>query len=125
MVIIDTSIWIEFFRNNEPYFSNVSDLLEKNEVLAVSLVFGELLQGAKNKRERTIITEFWNSLPKVTNDDLIIKAGNESSINHWIDKDVGLIDSVLIMASRESSAFLWTLDKKLTKLLRKEEKYSH
>ena len=124
MVIIDTSIWIEFFRNNEPYFSNVSNLLEKNEALAVSLVFGELLQGTKNKRERTIITEFWNSLPKITNNDLIIKAGIESSINHWIDKGVGLIDSVLLIASRESSSFLWTLDKKLLKILRKEEKYS-
>ncbi len=123
MVIIDTSIWIEFFKSHEPFFSEVSSLLEKNEVLAVSYVFGELLQGAKNKREQTIITEFWDNLPKISLDEIIIKAGIESSKNHWIDKGVGLIDCAILIASRESSSFIWTLDKKLIKTLRKEEKY--
>ena len=123
MVILDTSVWIEFFKGNAPFFQQVSDLLEKNDVLALSYIFGELLQGAKNTRERTIIKEFWDNLPKLSEDDLFIKAGEESSTNHWIDKGIGLIDSALLVASRESSSFIWTLDKRLNRILRKVEKY--
>lgn len=123
MVILDTSVWIEFFKGNAPFFQQVSDLLEKNDVLALSYIFGELLQGAKNTRERTIIKEFWDNLPKLSEDDLFIKAGVESSMNHWIDKGIGLIDSALLVASRESSSFIWTLDKRLNRILHKEEKY--
>ena len=123
MVILDTSIWIEFFKGHPPFFKQVSGLLEKNEVLALSYVFGELLQGTKNSRERTIIKEFWDNLPKIPEDELIIKAGVESSRNHWVDKGIGLIDSAILIASRESRSFIWTLDKKLIQILRKEEKF--
>ncbi len=123
MVIIDTSVWIEFFKGNAPFFEQVSDLLDKNDALAVSPVFGELLQGAKNSRERTIIKEFWENLPKISEDELFIKAGIDSSIHHWVDKGLGFIDSAILVASRESHAFVWSLDKKLNRILRKEEKY--
>jgi predicted nucleic acid-binding protein len=51
MIILDTSIWIEFLKNNSDYYSKVKDLLENRKVLAIECVFGELLQGAKSKRE--------------------------------------------------------------------------
>jgi predicted nucleic acid-binding protein len=123
MVIADTSIWIEFFRGNEPYFAQVSDLLDKNEILALSPIFGELLQGAKNNKERSTILEFWNNLPQISEHDLFIRAGMESGRNKWIDKGVGLIDSMLIVAARESISFIWSLDNKLLRLLNREEKY--
>ena len=123
MVIADTSIWIEFFRGNEPYFTNVSDLLSKNEILALSPVFGELLQGAKNNKERSTILEFWNTLPHISEHELLIRAGMESGRNKWTDKGVGLIDSVLIVAARETISFIWSLDNKLLRLLNHEEKY--
>jgi len=52
MIIPDTSVWIEFLKGNEPYFSQLKELLERNEVMGVECIFGELLQGAKNSRER-------------------------------------------------------------------------
>jgi predicted nucleic acid-binding protein len=124
MVIIDTSVWIEFFRSNDPCFDHVSELLDRNEILALSPVFGELLQGAKNNRERSIIQEFWENLPKISEESLFIKAGLESSKNKWIDKGIGLIDSVIITASRHTGSFVWTFDKKLLAILKKEEKYA-
>ena len=123
MVIADTSIWIEFFRGKEPYFAQVSDLLNKNEILALSPIFGELLQGVKNNKERSTILEFWNNLPQISEHDLLIRAGIESGRNKWIDKGVGLIDSMLIVAARESISFIWSLDNKLLRLLNREEKY--
>lgn len=124
MVIIDTSAWIEFFKGNQPCFDHVSELLYRNEILALSSIFGELLQGAKNKRERSIIQEFWQNLPKISEDNLFIKAGLESGKNKWIDKGIGLIDSVIIAASRNTGSFVLTFDKKLLSILKKEEKYT-
>ena len=124
MVIIDTSIWIEFFRGKQPYFDRVSELLDRNEGIALSCIFGELLQGTKNNRERAIIQEFWQNCPKVSEESLFIKAGLESSRNKWVDKGIGLIDSAILIASREKSSFIWTLDKKLQRLLKKEEIYT-
>ena len=124
MVIIDTSVWIEFLKGKKPFSDHVSELLDRNETLALSPIFGELLQGAKNNREISIIQGFWKNLPKISEDNLFIKAGLESGKNRWVDKGIGLIDSVIISASRDTGSFVWTLDKKLLAILRKEEKYT-
>jgi predicted nucleic acid-binding protein len=124
MIIIDTSIWIEFFRGNQPYFDQVSELIDNNDIIGLSPVFGELLQGAKNDNERSIITDFWDNIYKIKEDDLFIHAGAESSKNKWLDRGVGLIDSVIITAAKNSTAFVWSLDKKLSKLIKIEEKYN-
>ena len=124
MIIIDTSIWIEFFRGNQPFFGHVSELIDNNEVIGLSPIFGELLQGAKNNFERSIITDFWNNIYKTKEEDIFIHAGTESGKNKWFDKGVGLIDGVIITAARNSTAFVWSLDKKLLMLLKKEEKYT-
>jgi predicted nucleic acid-binding protein len=124
LIIIDTSIWIEFFKGRNPYFDQVSNLLTTNDILALSPIFGELLQGAKSNNERSIIIEFWNNLPKISESDLFIHAGFISGKQKWLDKGVGLIDSVIIIASQETSSFIWTLDTKLSRLLKKEELYT-
>ena len=51
MIIVDTSIWIEFFKGNTKVFEELKELLEKGNVLGVEWIFGELLQGARDKRE--------------------------------------------------------------------------
>ncbi|MDR1507562.1 MAG: PIN domain nuclease, partial [Treponema sp.] len=64
MIILDTTIWIEYLKNNQEYYSIISTLLEKGEILAVECVFGELLQGIKNEYEEEIIINYWKYLPK-------------------------------------------------------------
>ena len=124
MIIIDTTIWVEFFRGNQPYFDQVSTLLDTNEILALSPIFGELLQGAINNKERLVILDFWNNLPQISEHEMFIRAGMESGRSKWIDKGVGLIDSMIIIAARETVSFIWSLDTKLLRLLKNEEKYS-
>ena len=63
MIILDTSIWIEFFRKKSDIFPTVEKLLETEEVYALECIFGELLQGAKNDRERDLIISYWKYLP--------------------------------------------------------------
>ncbi|HQO41097.1 MAG TPA: PIN domain-containing protein [Spirochaetota bacterium] len=121
MIILDTSVWIEFLKNNPEYYSKVKYLLGNQQVLAVECIFGELLQGAKNKREVEIISLYWESLPKVKTENGWIQAGIYSSVNKLTSKGVGIIDSYIITAARNNNARIWSLDKKLNSLLKKEE----
>lgn len=117
MILCDTSIWIEFFRGNEPYFETVSTLLEKGNVLGLECIFGEILQGVKGKQERSIVLECWHALPKFQETGLWLEAGEYSTIHVLPARGVGLIDAAIAVATLKSSALLWTLDKKLASLL--------
>jgi predicted nucleic acid-binding protein len=123
MIIVDTSIWIEFFKANEPYFTQLKDLLDTSRVLAVECIFAELLQGARTERERSIIKDYWINLPKHDETDLLIEAGILSSENKWISKGIGLIDSVILFIARKTSSRIWTLDRKLNSILDDSEKH--
>lgn len=124
MIILDTSVWVEFLRNNPSYFSAVQELLENQNVITIECIFAELLQGAKDKREREIIVSYWDNLPKVNIENIYINAGIYSSENKLFSKGVGLIDSVIIISSNHYKAKVWTLDKKLQNALKKENIYS-
>jgi|TARA_Y100000294_G_C8292876_1_gene231490 hypothetical protein len=121
MVILDTSVWVEFLKGKEPFFKKITTLLEENQVYALECIFAELMQGALNSRERDIIYEYWKNLPKAEVKNVFLKAGIESGKNKWLSKGIGLIDSVIILSARETSSRIWTLDKKLKDILEKEE----
>ncbi|TGK01810.1 PIN domain-containing protein [Leptospira langatensis] len=124
MILVDTSVWIEFFRGNEPYFNELKELIESSEVIVHEVVFGELLQGCKNKNEVSFILEYWENLNTLTSEGSFLLAGKLSFENKHIDKGIGLIDSVLINEVRSKKLQLWTLDKKVLKVLDKKEIYS-
>lgn len=121
MVLVDTSVWIEFFRARDPVYADLMALLRDRRVLAVECVFAELLQGAKGKRERDVILELWESLPKFERPETLLKAGELSGVQKWRDKGVGLIDAWIITAARASKAKVWSLDKKMLSLLDAKE----
>ncbi len=121
MIILDTSIWIEFLKQNADYFEKIKDLLENQKVLAVECIFAELLQGARDESERTVIESYWKNLPKSVHENVWIQAGRYSSEHKLLSKGVGIIDTVILLSARLSKARLYTLDKKLLKLLDKEE----
>ncbi|MEE9315780.1 MAG: PIN domain-containing protein, partial [bacterium] len=92
MIVVDTSVWIEFFKGNAPIFPKLKELVEMRQVIACECVFGELLQGARTKRERSILNEYWENLPKVDEHNIWIEAGTFSSEKKIQSKGVGLID---------------------------------
>ncbi len=117
MILIDTSIWIEFFRGNPDYTSEIILLLEEKKVLGLSCIFGELLQGAKDKKEQKILLDYWKCIRSEDQSGLFIKAGILSGQNKWTSKGVGLIDAAIVCSALYSNAQVWTLDKKLAALL--------
>jgi len=121
MIIVDTSVWIEFFRGHAPYFDHMGRLFESREVLALPWIFGELLQGARNNSEINILKRTFESLPKpelALAERAWILAGAESFRGKWHSKGVGLIDAAICVVAHDLGLKVWTLDKKLESILK-------
>ena len=101
MIVGDTSVWVEFLRKNEPIFSSLAALLENRDALEVECIFGELLQGARNKREKSIIQSYWENLPKTVDPGIWIGASQYSCDKKLVAKEVGLIDAAIIIAAKK------------------------
>jgi len=123
MTILDTSVWIEFLKNNPLFFPQVKNLLERQRVLGLEWIFGELLQGAADKRERDILLSYWENIPKFDSTSIWIKTGLYSSEEKLSSRGVGLIDCAIIIACRQTNSTIWSLDKKLNKLLMENQRY--
>lgn len=117
MILVDTSVWIEFFRGKEPFFTKLITLIEASEVFAHEVVFGEILQGCKNKTELTVVLEYWDCLNVIASNDSFIKAGCLSFDKKHFEHGIGLIDSILIYETITRNIKLWTLDRKILKVL--------
>jgi predicted nucleic acid-binding protein len=124
MIVVDTCIWIEFFKCNHPIYDQLKDLLEKGEIIASEFVFAELMQGVKNRRERIIVSEYWQSLKKFPTENLIFNAGLKSSLNKWYAKGVGLIDISILTYAQENNCQLWTIDKKLLGIMQQNDVFT-
>ena len=57
-VLVDTSVWIEFFRRNEPCYSIVSRLIDDEQIYCCGIILAELMQGAKSDKELRILDDF-------------------------------------------------------------------
>ncbi len=116
MIIIDTSIWIDFFRQSNLQQNEVLySLIDEGQVIGLSVIFGELLQGVKNEGEEKLVLEIWDAIPKIDESRLLIDAGILSSRERLITKGIGLIDSCILAAAKRNHLKIWTLDKKLAK----------
>lgn len=117
MILVDTSVWIEFFRGKEPFLSELITLIEASEVFAHEVVFGEILQGCKNKTELEFVLEYWESLNRIVSNGSFINAGSLSFEKKHFEHGIGLVDSILIYETKMRNYKLWTLDKKILKVL--------
>lgn len=115
-VVFDTSVWIEFLKGNPEFFRTCQELLENDRVYGLELIFAELLQGAKGKREIEVILAYASLVPTLDEPFLIIESGLMSQKNKYINDGVGLIDAIILKAARKNELKLWTLDKKLRKV---------
>ena len=122
MILLDTSIWIEYFKRNEEYKLVIDNLLREKKALALDFIFGELLQGAK-EHEKSRIIGIWEILPKVNISGIGFYAGKYSMENKLWDKGIGLIDCAIIYTTIESKSLLWTLDRKILSFVDKQHLY--
>ena len=108
MILVDTSVWINHLRNNDPHLVR---LLIGNSVLSHPFVRGELALG--NLRQREAILAALDNLPQAP-------VAFTDEVNVFIEQHalfglgIGLIDAHLLASTRLSgNARLWTQDKRL------------
>lgn len=108
MVLVDTSVWIDHLRNNEPFLGR---LLIQNRVLIHPFVRGEL--ALSNLCQRQVILSALDNLPQAP----VVFA---DEIGYFIETHalfglgIGLIDAHLLASSQLSGNIkLWTRDKRL------------
>lgn len=116
-VLVDTSVWIEFFKGNPEFFAPMVELFEEAEVYSLELIFAELLQGVKTRRELELISDFYRQLRILDQPGLILESGDFSRREGLINKGIGLVDAVIIHAAQKFELEIWTLDRKILKHL--------
>ncbi|MGY6743844.1 MAG: PIN domain-containing protein [Cecembia sp.] len=116
-VVFDTSIWIEYLKGNPDVFLTCQELLVDNRVFGLELIFAELFQGAKGKREVETIIQLANLIPSLDEPYHIIESGLLSKKENLVNQGVGLIDAVIFHAVAKNELKLWTLDKKLRRVV--------
>jgi hypothetical protein len=110
LTLVDTSIWVEFFRGSDRVGA-LEDLLEADEVLLHPWVLGELVLGGLGRRQETVVADLESlpATPGVTDEEvleLVRARGLAGRGVGWVD--VHLLASALVAGSR-----LWTLDNSL------------
>jgi len=122
-LIVDSSVWFEYFKRKDPFFNQVQTYLEIQCIRIIDPVIGEILQGALNQNELDFIRAGLQFVPKFEIRNLFEKAGQFSLENKLISKGIGLIDACLIYTTIETDSQLWTLDKKILNFLDKKYLY--
>jgi predicted nucleic acid-binding protein len=114
MILVDTSIWIEFFKSNPLFVDELESLLENKNVITIEPVFAELLYGSINDNERNVILSYWKVLPKIKfTEGSFIDSAEFAYKRNYHNVGIGLIDSILSKAVTDNRYLIWTLDKKI------------
>jgi len=110
MVLVDTSVWIRFLANREPYAARLDALLGKDEVVGHELVFGELLIGDKGSR-RGFLDAYAQMHQAATVAHEEVVAFVEERRLHG--RGAGWIDIHLLASAMVGGHALWTTDPRL------------
>jgi predicted nucleic acid-binding protein len=124
MIIVDTSIWVEFLKQNPDYINEMESLLENKQVITIEPIFSELLYGTRNLKERNTVLSYWNVIPRIRFvEGSLIESADFANKNNYQNIGFGLIDAILAKATIENNYLIWTLDKKLLNNLEKQFLY--
>ena len=110
-VLIDTSIWREYFRKDETVFPLVNALMDAGRVCSLSLIIAELVAEAPAEEERKACQDFRRIFPLLPEpEDAWIQAAA------WVRKlrkrgqEVSLRAAYVAWAAKTHGAKLWTRD---------------
>lgn len=108
--LIDTSIWIEFFRANEPFHSQVSDLVDSRLGWCCGLILAELLQGRRGLEEKKLILSLADICHVSMNLKIWCVAGEWSHSLRQQGITKSLLDISIAATAVHYDLQLWTLN---------------
>jgi len=108
MVLVDTSVWIRFLANKQPYAGGLESLLDKDEVSGHELVFGELLIGDKTGRAELLAAYLqMHQATLVSHQEVVAFVRGR----HLQGRGAGWIDIHLLASAVVENLQFWTADK--------------
>jgi predicted nucleic acid-binding protein len=107
MVLVDTSVWIRFLANQDPFAVELDALLDRDEVVGHELVFGELLIGDRGGRKKLLASyQLMHQAPMVPHLEVVAFVRDRGLHG----RGVGWIDIHLLAAAMVGAHSLWTVD---------------
>ncbi len=113
MILVDTSVWIAFFRG-APSGKALSRFLEEDAVLVHPWVTGELMLGTLGPRREEILSDLGRLPAAPLVDFEEIRALVTS--RRLAGTGIGWVDAQLVGSALVAGATLWTFDTKLAKV---------
>ena len=107
MVLVDTSIWVSHFREDN---SHLSELLEDESVVCHPFIIGELACGGlKNRKEIISLLKALPQTQTAESDEILQFIESKRLFNTGL----GFVDVHLLASSLLTKVLLWTADKPL------------
>ena len=111
-ILIDTSVWIDYFRGNNVQFqSKVDEALTHCHIYVPKIALAELIQGAKSEKEITVIEDFIDAFHIIDQkEDTWLKAGRLSFSMKRKGITVSIIDCYIAVIAGENGCIIFSLD---------------
>ena len=112
-VLIDTSVWIDYFQDTKSAGLELMDeIFTHGDVYVPKVVIAELIQGARSEKEISVIKEFVEAFKIVEEGkETWYKAGKLSYDLKKKGKTINLADCYIAVIAREHNCSILTLDK--------------
>ena len=111
-ILIDTSVWIDYFKGNDVHFQRkVDEALTNCHIYVPKVVLAELIQGAKSEKEIMVIEDFIDAFHIIDQkDDTWLKAGRLSFTMKRKGVTVSIIDCYIAAIANENGCIIFSLD---------------
>ncbi|MBW2616310.1 MAG: PIN domain-containing protein [Deltaproteobacteria bacterium] len=111
-IIVDTCVWIEFFRKPESKLTlHLKSLLRERKVIMVGMVMAEILQGVKAPKEATLVKQNLEKLPYLEITRNIWEAAGEISASlRGTGITIPLSDLIIAGAALSGDHEIFTID---------------
>jgi predicted nucleic acid-binding protein len=111
-VLVDTSVWVSYFRGGSPVVAEkVDGLLASEEVCVPKIVLAELVQSATSEREVSTIEDFFDAFTILDQSpDTWLEAGKLARDLKKRGKTIHLLDCYIAMIAQENGCAILTLD---------------
>jgi len=117
-IIVDTCVWIEFFREPESEFTlHLKGLLRERKVIMVGMVMAEILQGVKSPKEANLVEQSLAKLRylEITR-DIWVTAGEISASLRSTGITIPLSDLIIAAIAFSGNHEIFTIDPHFNKI---------
>lgn len=117
-ILVDTSVWIDYFRNTSSQVSEMVDrMIDEDKICVPKIVMAELMQGAKSMKELSVIQDFFEAFHVIDQkEDTWIKAGRLSYDLKKKGKKIHLLDCYIAVMARQYGCKIFTLNRHIQEI---------